>query len=85
MRLMSGYIPATYVVRRIAQASDVQRKLQLLGYKDKEEIIDELIDRFGEIPQETLNLVDVSHIRAMAEALGISRIHEESQRVVFEF
>ena len=29
--------------------------------------------------------MDVSHIRAMAEALGISRIYEESQRVVFEF
>lgn len=80
-----AYIPATYVSDELLKLQMYKKIAAIRDSGDKEEIIDELIDRFGEIPQETLNLVDVSHIRAMAEALGISRIYEESQRVVFEF
>ncbi|MDD4564519.1 MAG: transcription-repair coupling factor [Eubacteriales bacterium] len=80
-----AYIPAAYISDELLKIQMYKKIAAIRDSADKEEIIDELIDRFGEIPQETLNLLDVSHIRAMAEVIGIVRIHEESKRVVFEF
>ncbi|MCQ4638758.1 hypothetical protein NE619_18705, partial [Anaerovorax odorimutans] len=52
---------------------------------DEEEIIDQLIDRFGEIPRDTMNLITISRIRSMAEKLSITRIHDEGSKVIFNF
>lgn len=72
-----AYIPPSYISDELLKIQMYKKIAAIRDSNDKEEIIDELIDRFGEIPQETLNLVDISHIRAMAEAIGIARIHEE--------
>lgn len=80
-----AYIPASYISDELLKLQMYKKIAAIRDSSDKDEIIDELIDRFGEIPQETLNLAYISHIRAMAEAIGISRIYEEHNRVVFEF
>ena len=46
--------------------------------QDEEEIKDELMDRFGDIPGETLALIQISRIRALAESLCITRVHQDS-------
>lgn len=52
---------------------------------DEEEIIDELLDRFGDIPKETLNLIKVSRIRSLAEDLSVTRIHESIGKIIVSF
>ena len=42
--------------------------------EDEADVIDELIDRFGDVPQETLNLIRISRIRSMAGRLGVREI-----------
>ena len=44
---------------------------------DEDEMIDELMDRFGDVPRETLNLIRISRIRSLAEDLSVTRIHEQ--------
>ena len=34
--------------------------------EDEAEVIDELVDRFGDIPRDTMNLIKISKIRSMA-------------------
>ena len=46
------------------------------SYDDEDEIIDELLDRFGDVPRETVNLVKLSHIRYLAEEMSVTRIHQ---------
>jgi transcription-repair coupling factor (superfamily II helicase) len=53
--------------------------------EDEAEVLDELIDRFGEPPAEVENLVKVSHIRAMAEKAGIIRITRNQRRLFLIF
>ena len=53
--------------------------------EDDEEIIDELIDRFGDVPRETLNLIKVSRIRGLAELLSVKRIYEQGKTIIFTF
>ena len=53
--------------------------------EDRREIIDELFDRFGEIPGIVMNLIEIALIKAMAEQLGIIRVRQEQKRIVFDF
>ena len=46
------------------------------SYDDEDEILDELLDRFGDVPRETVNLVKLAHIRYLAEEMSVTRIHQ---------
>lgn len=80
-----AYIPDTYISDEILKLQMYKKIAAIREDDDEAEIIDELIDRFGELPTEVENLIKVSHIRAMAERAGISRVHEEQKKVVFDF
>ena len=42
--------------------------------EDRAEVLDELIDRYGDVPAVVETLLDVSQLRAMANRLGISQV-----------
>lgn len=80
-----AYIPETYISDELLKLQMYKKIAAIRDEEDHTEVIDELIDRFGELPTEVENLVKVSHIRAMAEKAGILRIHEEQKKIVFDF
>lgn len=51
---------------------------------DEEELIDELIDRFGDIPRDTMNLIKISKIRSMAGILGVKEILQQGYKIIFK-
>ena len=80
-----AFIPETYISDELLKLQMYKRISAVKDAEDEEEIIDELLDRFGEIPKETINLVKISLIRAMAEKVGVARVHEEQKKIVFDF
>jgi transcription-repair coupling factor (superfamily II helicase) len=52
--------------------------------EDERDVIDELIDRFGEPPRAALNLVSIAKIRASAKRFGILRIREIQKKYMFD-
>ena len=51
--------------------------------EDKYELIDELIDRYGEPPKSVVGLIDVSLIRNKAAHLGITEISQKNGQMFF--
>ena len=49
--------------------------------EDREDVLDEMIDRYGEAPKEALNLLDVALVRAAARACGVTSIIEDTSMV----
>lgn len=82
---VAAYIPETYIPDEFLKLQMYKKIAAIHDGEDEAEIIDELLDRFGEIPKETLNLIKVSYIRAMAEKTGIIRIHEEQKKIIYDF
>jgi len=80
-----AFIPDDYISDELLKLQMYKKIAAIRNEEDKAEVIDELIDRFGEPPAETENLVQVSLIRAMAEQAGVSRVHEEPRKIVFDF
>ncbi len=82
---VTALIPDRYIPDEVLKLHMYKKIAAVSSDSDEEEIIDELIDRFGEIPRDTMNLIKVSRIRSLAEKLCITRIHEEGRKVIFHF
>ncbi len=82
---LDGYIPDSYVPYP-AQRMDLYRKIASLETEaDADDLRDEMLDRFGDIPKSTENLFAVSLLRTQAEALGCEKITQKGDSVFFDF
>ena len=73
---VSAYIPERYIENETLKLEMYKKISGVHTYDDEDEIIDELLDRFGDVPRETVNLVKLSHIRYLAEEMSVTRIHQ---------
>lgn len=82
---MPAYIPQSYISDESLKLQMYKKIATIHNYDDEDEIIDEMLDRFGDVPREVVNLVKISHIRYLAENLSVSRIHQQNGKLVFQF
>ena len=82
---VTSYIPEEYI-------SDPKQKIEMYQNialcKNEEDIgnvIDEIIDRFGNMPPELENLIDIARIKYLAKELKIEKIASRKTVVVFTF
>lgn len=79
---VEAHIPE-YYIENLSQRLDVYKRIaDIRTDKDSEDVIDELIDRFGEIPPSVLGLVDVALVRNRAAAMGIYEIKQFDRKLV---
>lgn len=82
---ITAYIPNEY----IENANQKIETYQDIANLDKEEqiteIIDELIDRYGEIPNEVVNLIEVARIKILARQLQIINIRQKQDSIMIQF
>lgn len=80
---INAHIPENYI-SSLNQRIDVYRKIMFVATdEDKFDLVDELIDRYGEPPQSVLGLIDISLIRNKAAKLGITEISQKNERMYF--
>ena len=63
---------------------DIYRRIALLRTEDEaDDLIDELIDRFGDLPSGVSALINVALLRGEAGNAGISDISQKSGKLIF--
>lgn len=82
---VAANIPDWYIENETLKLEMYKKIASVRSDEDEEEIIDELIDRFGDVPREALNLIKVSRIRGLAEVLSVKRIYEQGKTIIFTF
>ncbi len=82
---VTANIPNRYIENETLKLQMYKKIANIKTIEDEDEIIDELLDRFGDVPKETINLVRVSHIRTLAEDLSATRIYENQGKIVINF
>ncbi len=82
---ITAYIPGSYI-------ENVNQKIEIYqdianAYNEEQisDIIDELIDRYGEIPKEIYNLLEVAKIKIMARQLQIMEVLQKEDKLVLKF
>ena len=82
---ITAYIPTSYI-ENINQKIEVYQDIANMDKEEQiSEIIDELIDRYGDIPKEVMNLLDVARIKILARSLKILNVTQKGDNVIFEF
>ncbi len=80
---MSAHIPESYIPSSTDRMQMYKKISHIESVSDKDEIVDEFIDRFGDMPRTVERLVDVALAKAMAERARISKVEYDSGRLVF--
>ncbi len=80
---IEAYIPENYIQTDMARI-DMYRKIAAVQDEaDESELIDELIDRYGEPPEAILGLIKVSLLKNSAAAMGITEITQRNDALQF--
>ena len=82
---VSAYIPEVYIKNHESRIEIYKKISHIENDTDASDIIDELVDRFGDIPPSVEALVDISLIKAYASELLIKQINQEEDKVLFYF
>ena len=88
---ISSYIPDSYIDNS-SQKIEVYQNIALCRTEeDIQNVIDEIIDRYGIMPKELENLIEVARIKELCRTVGVVKISEKknmftnNQNVVFYF
>ncbi|MBR6753252.1 MAG: transcription-repair coupling factor, partial [Clostridia bacterium] len=72
---IDAYLPADYV-RGEGQRMEVYKRIALIRNRnDREDVIEEMIDRFGDIPDSVMNLIEIAHLRGILSEMGVHRVN----------
>jgi transcription-repair coupling factor (superfamily II helicase) len=81
---INAYIPPTYIQDEVQKISSYKKIASIRDLKDLEDMQDELIDRYGELPNPVLNLLEVAYIKSYANSLSIISIEEKNHNILLE-
>lgn len=79
----SSYIPEEYI-ENSAQKIEIYQDIALCKTEeDIQNVTDEIIDRFGAMPTEVENLLEIARIKIMAKTANILKIMQKRDGIVF--
>lgn len=82
---VTSYIPEHYISDSNQKIEVYQNIALCRNEEDIQNVIDEIIDRFGNMPPELENLIDIARVKYLAKDINISKIANKKTAVVFTF
>ena len=82
---ISSYIPEEYIED---SAQKIEIYQDIAGAKTEEDvqnIIDEIIDRYGEMPEEVYNLLEIARIKNLCRKANVTKLQQKQNDVVIYF
>jgi hypothetical protein len=82
---VDAYIPSNYITDNNQKIDMYNKIARIESREDLNEIFEELIDRFGDVPKAVVNVMNVSYLKSISTKLNFSKISERNKSVVFKF
>ncbi len=80
---INAFIPMGYIPNEMQKLDIYKRIAGCMDEEEIEEILEELIDRFGDPPRNVENLITVARVKAMAHRLYFTEISQKGEDLVF--
>lgn len=80
---VTANVDKNYVSRGEERMDLYRRMAAIRNQEDADDLLDEIIDRYGEPPKGVLNLVDIALLRANAKKIGIKDIRQKAGDIFF--
>ncbi|MBR5252159.1 MAG: transcription-repair coupling factor, partial [Oscillospiraceae bacterium] len=80
---VDAYIPEKYIPYTQNRIESYKRIAALETEEDVSDLLDELIDRYGDVPPSVMGLIDISLLRVMAASVGIHEVVQRKEGLMF--
>lgn len=82
---IDAYLPSDYIYDSIQKIEIYKKVASVTTIDESAELEDELLDRFGELPQAVNNLLAVSRLKVYGRTYGIDSITQRGDDVLLQF
>ena len=80
---IDAYIPMTYIPNEFQKLDIYKRIADIETQEESEEMLEELIDRFGDLPKSVENLLFIAKIKTMAHRVFFTEIAQKNNTLKF--
>lgn len=82
---VSSYIPDSFIDNSSQKIEIYQNIALCRTEEDIQNVVDEVIDRYGKLPVELENLLEIARIKELARKVGATKISQRPESIVFYF
>ena len=80
---VTANVDKEYVSRGEERMDLYRRMAAIRSQEDADDLLDEIIDRYGDPPKGVINLIDIALLRANARKIGVTDIRQKAADVMF--
>lgn len=82
---VDAYIPKKYISDELLRVEIYKKMATITDEKDYEDMLDELLDRFGDLPLAVQNLMKVAKLKGISKELGITKLNQNNGYLTIYF
>ena len=79
---VQAHIPEEYIASLSNRLDAYRRIADIRSKEDSRDVIDEFLDRYGDVPQSVMGLIDIALIRNRAASMGIYEIRQNDSAIL---
>ena len=80
---VDAYIHEKYIPYTKNRIESYKRIASLENSEDVSDLLDEFVDRYGDVPQSVMGLIDISLLRVVASSVGIYEVTQRKDCIMF--
>ncbi|BBH23344.1 transcription-repair-coupling factor [Paenibacillus baekrokdamisoli] len=82
---IDAYLPSAYIYDSIQKIEIYKKVANLRTFEEADDLREELVDRFGDLPQSVDNLLSVARLKIFGAACGIEQISGKGDDITLRF
>lgn len=82
---VNAYIPGEYIEDEVLKIEIYKKIASIAGKEDKMDMEEELVDRFGDIPDSVENLINIAYVKSVARTFKVVSIRQLENEVMIQF
>ena len=82
---IDAYIPSSYIQDEIQKIEVYKKIASIESYEHMLDVIEEIEDRYSNIPNSIYNLMDIAYLKAIARESGVLEIKDTGIQVLITF
>ena len=82
---LDAYLPQEYIANDLLRVEMYKKIASIKDRENREDLIEELVDRFGDPNRPVMNLIEAAHLKALCARLGIDYVTMRGDELVLRF
>ncbi len=82
---VDAYLPQEYISNDLLRVEMYKKIASIRSTDTREDLIEELVDRFGDPNRPVMNLIEIAHLKSLCSRLGIDNVSQKNGQIAMRF